>query len=382
MSKKSEKRANVASAWRPDQPYNALPLLPPTAVLETHTILKQCILARAALAELKQAAELIPNPAMLINTLPLLEAQASSAIENIVTTKDRLFQFRDFGERADQNTKEALRHSQALLLGYHAITERPLNTATAEMICTHLKGVQMQVRRVPGTTLANDRTGEVIYTPPAGESLLRDLLGNWERFLHNEVEIDPLIRMAAAHYQFEAIHPFTDGNGRTGRVINSLFLIQENLLTLPILYLSRYIIAHKADYYSLLLNVTREQAWEPWILYVLRGVEETAQWTTAKIAAIRALLAHTVEHVKQNAEKIYQRELVELIFEQPYCRIANITEANLGGRHAASRYLKRLVELGVLKETTMGKDKLFIHPKLMRLLTQDSNEFTRYPTTK
>lgn len=382
MSKKSEKRANTISAWQPDRPYNALPLLPPTAALETHTILKQCILARAALAELKQAAELIPNPAMLINTLPLLEAQASSAIENIVTTKDRLFQFRDFGERADLNTKEALRHSQALLLGYQAITERPLNTATAEMICTHLKGVQMQVRRVPGTTLANDRTGEVIYTPPAGESQLRDLLGNWERFLHNEVEIDPLIRMAAAHYQFEAIHPFTDGNGRTGRVINSLFLIQENLLTLPILYLSRYIIAHKADYYGLLLNVTREQAWEPWILYVLRGVEETAQWTTAKIAAIRALLAHTVEHVKHNAEKIYQRELVELIFEQPYCRIANITEANLGGRHAASRYLKRLVELGVLKETTMGKDKLFIHPKLMRLLTQDSNEFTRYSATK
>ena len=352
------------------------------AALETHTILKQCIRARAALAELKQAAALIPNPGMLINTLPLLEAQASSEIENIVTTADRLFQYRDFGERADSQTKEALRHSQALLLGFRAIAERPLTTGTAEMICTHLKGVQMQVRRVPGTTLADDRTGEVIYTPPAGESLLRDLLANWERFLHNEVEIDPLIRMAAAHYQFEAIHPFTDGNGRTGRVLNSLFLIQENLLTLPILYLSRYIIAHKADYYSLLLGVTREQAWEPWILYVLRGVEETAQWTTVKIAAIRALQDHTIEYVKRNAEKIYSRELVELIFEQPYCRIANITEAELGGRHAASRYLKRLVELGVLQETTMGKDKLFIHPRLMRLLTRDSNAFTRYPTTK
>lgn len=382
MSQKTENGANPITAWHPDQPYNALPLLPPTAALETHAILKQCIGARAALAELKQAAELIPNPAMLINTLPLLEAQASSEIENIVTTKDRLFQFRDFGERADPNTKEALRHSQALLLGYQAIRERPLSTSTAELICTHLKGVQMQVRRVPGTTLANDRTGEVIYTPPAGESVLRDLLANWERFLHNEVTIDPLIRMAAGHYQFEAIHPFTDGNGRTGRVINSLFLIQENLLTLPILYLSRYIIAHKADYYNLLLGVTREQAWEPWILYVLRGVEETAQWTTAKIAAIRELQKHTVDYVKQNAEKIYRRELVELIFEQPYCRITNIIEANLGERHAASRYLKRLVKLGVLQETLMGKDKLFIHPKLMRLLTQDSNDFARYPDVK
>ena len=382
MAQRSPNSTNAVSRWQPDQPYNGLPLLPPTAALETHTILKQCIRSRAALAELKQAASLIPNPAMLINTLPLLEAQASSEIENIVTTADRLFQYRDFGERADPQTKEALRHSQALLLGYQAIAERPLTTTTAEMICTHLKGVEMQVRRVPGTTLANDRTGEVIYTPPAGESLLRDLLANWERFLHNEIEIDPLIRMAAAHYQFEAIHPFTDGNGRTGRVLNSLFLIQENLLTLPILYLSRYIIAHKADYYSLLLGVTRDEAWEPWILYVLRGVEDPAQWTTAKIAAIRALQDHTIEHVKLSAGKIYSRELVELIFEQPYCRIGNIIEANLGERHTASRYLKKLVELRVLQETTMGKDKLFIHAKLMRLLTQDSNEFTRYPTAK
>jgi Fic family protein len=378
MVQKSQNSTNAVAHWQPDQPYNGLPLLPPTAALETRIILKQCIRSRAALAELKQAASLIPNPAMLINTLPLLEAQASSEIENIVTTADRLFQYRDFGERADPRTKEALRHSQALLMGFQSLAERPLTTTTAEAICTHLKGVQMQVRRVPGTTLANDRTGEVIYTPPAGESLLWDLLGNWERFLHNETEIDPLIRMAAAHYQFEAIHPFTDGNGRTGRVLNSLFLIQEDLLTLPILYLSRYIIAHKADYYDLLLGVTRDQAWEPWILYVLRGVEETAQWTTAKIAAIRALQDHTIEHVKQRASKIYSRELVEIIFAQPYCRIANIIEANLGERHAASRYLKTLVEIGVLQETAMGKDKLFIHSKLMRLLTRDSNDFARY----
>ena len=382
MVQKSLKSANTATRWQPDQPYNDLPLLPPTAALETHAVLKQCIRSRAALAELKQAALLIPNPAMLINTLPLLEAQASSEIENIVTTADRLFQYRDFGDRADARTKEALRHSQALLLGFEALAERPLTTSTAEMICTQLKGVQMQVRRVPGTTLANDQTGEVIYTPPAGESLLRDLLANWERFLHNDVEIDPLIRMAAAHYQFEAIHPFTDGNGRTGRVLNSLFLIQEGLLTLPILYLSRYIIAHKADYYSLLLGVTRDDAWEAWILYVLRGVEDTAEWTTAKIAAIRALQDHTIAHVKQTASKIYRRELVELIFAQPYCRIANVIEANLGERHAASRYLKTLVEIGVLQETAMGKDKLFIHPKLMRLLTRDSNDFVRYPNTK
>lgn len=382
MVQKSQKDATTSARWQPDQPYNDLPRLPPSAALETHALLKQCIRSRAALAELKQAASLIPNPAMLINTLPLLEAQASSEIENIVTTADRLFQYRDFGERADPQTKEALRHSQALLLGFQSLADRPLTTATAEMICTHLKGVQMEVRRVPGTTLANDRTGEVIYTPPAGEALLRDLLANWERFLHDERDIDPLIRMAAAHYQFEAIHPFTDGNGRTGRVLNSLFLIQEDLLTMPILYLSRYIIAHKADYYRLLLGVTRDEAWEPWILYVLRGVEETAQWTTEKIAAIRALQNHTIEHVKRTASKIYSRELVELIFAQPYCRISNVIDASLGERHAASRYLKKMVEIGVLQETAMGKDKLFIHPKLMRLLTRDSNDFAHYPNTK
>ena len=378
MSQKDQNSIISTAGWCPDRPYNDLPPLPPATDLETKTILKQCILSRAALAALKQAADLIPNPAMLINTLPLLEAQASSEIENIVTTTDRLFQFRDFGDRADANTKEALRHSQALFVGYAELAKRPLNTRTAEMICTHLKGADMQVRRVPGTTLANGRTGEVIYTPPVGEDVLRNLLANWERFLHNDVDIDPLIRMAVTHYQFEAIHPFTDGNGRTGRVINSLFLIEQQLLSLPILYLSRYIIANKSDYYGLLLGVTREQAWEPWVMYVLKGVEDTAKWTTAKIAAIRELLKHTAEYVKTEAEKIYSRELVELIFEQPYCRIANITAAGIAGRQAASRYLKRLVEIGVLEETSIGNDKLFVHPKLMRLLTQDSNDFARY----
>ena len=359
-------------------PYNDLPPLPPAAELETRAVLKQCITARAALAELKQAGELIPNQSVLINTLPLLEAQASSEIENIVTTTDRLFQFQHTDERADPATREALRHSNALLEGFRALKTHPLSTRTAEQVCTRIKGVQMQVRRVPGTTLANDKTGAVIYTPPVGEDLLRTKLANWERYLHEAREADPLIRMAVGHYQFEAIHPFTDGNGRTGRVLNSLFLIQEGLLTLPILYLSRYIIAHKADYYRLLLDVTREQAWEPWVIYVLKGVEDTAQWTTAKIAAIRALQVATVNHVKQAAPKIYSHALVELIFELPYCRIQNVTDKGIAGRQAASRYLKQMAMIGVLNEVTVGREKLFIHPKLMQLLTRDSNRFTAY----
>ena len=377
MSQKS--KTSTTSAWRPNEPYNALPDLPPAAELETNRVLKQCIPARAALAELKQAAGLIPNQSMLINTLPLLEAQASSEIENIVTTTDKLFQFQNSGERADPITREALRHSTALLEGYRSLKRHPLNTRTAEEVCTRIKGIQMQVRRIPGTALASGRTGAVTYTPPVGEDLLRKKLANWERFLHEAQDVDPLIRMAVGHYQFEAIHPFTDGNGRTGRVLNSLFLVQEGLLTLPILYLSRYIIANKADYYRLLLDVTREQAWEPWIAYILKGVEETATWTTEKIAAIRALQAKTIEHVRKAAPKIYSHELVDLIFDLPYCRIQNVVEKNIAGRQAASRYLKQLGEIGVLKDVVVGRERLFIHPKLVQLLTRDSNRIPPYP---
>ena len=364
--------------WQPDQPYLDLPTLPPQMDIETKAILKQCITARAALAELKQAAELIPNQAVLINTLPLLEAGASSEIENIVTTTDKLFQFLGNEGQADPATKEALRYSRALFEGFKALNQHPLNTRTIEDICTQIKGIQMNVRRTPGTALANDKTGEVIYTPPVGEDVLRTMLADWERFLHNAVEIDPLIRMAVTHYQFEAIHPFTDGNGRTGRIVNSLFLIQEGLLTLPILYLSRYIIQHKADYYRLLLQVTREQDWEAWIIYVLKGVEETATWTTAKIAAIRALSEHTVDYVRNKLPKVCSHELVSLIFELPYCRISSLAEAGIAKRQAASQYLKQLVEIGVLIEAPVTKEKLFIHPKLMQLLSKDSNEFKPY----
>lgn len=220
----------------------------------------------------------------------------------------------------------------------------------------------MDIRRVPGTQLANEQTGQIAYTSPAGEALLRDLLANWERFLHNERDIDPLVRMAVGHYQFEAIHPFVDGNGRTGRLLNSLFLIQEESLTLPILCLSRCINATRPDYYRLLLDVTQQGNWEAWLLYILQGVVETARWTTAKIAAIRALSEQTIEVGRTRLLKIYSRELVDVIFEQPYCRIGNLVEKSIAQRQAASRYLKDLVAAGVLNEVRVGKEKLFIHP--------------------
>lgn len=378
MAQELKNNAMFSNSWQPDQPFDQIPLLPPRVELETKAILKQCIRARASLAELKQAAELIPNQGILINTLPLLEAQASSEIENIVTSADRLFQFRAGDEQADAATKEALRYSRALLDGYLSLRNRPLTTGTAEKICSTIKGTEMRIRRVPGTTLANARTGQVVYTPPSGEAHLRSLLANWENFIHGEAEIDPLVRMAVMHYQFEAIHPFTDGNGRTGRVLNSLFLIESGLLTLPILYLSRYIIRNREDYYRLLIGVTRDEAWEPWILYVLRGVEETAVWTQGKIEAIRKLSRHTAEFFRSRLPKLYSSELIDLIFEQPYCRIQNITQAGLAERHAASRYLKNLVSIGVLEEKTVGRERLFVNPKLLKLLTEEANDFESY----
>lgn len=365
--------------WRADKPWNQLPPLPPAAELETKAVLKQCITARAALAELKQAAQLIPNQTMLINTLPLLEAKDSSEIENIVTTADQLFQYAQGGDNlANAATKEALRYRTALYAGYQSLAARPLCTATAVEVCRTIKATDLDIRRTPGTQLMNDRTGEVIYTPPKGEACLRGLLANWERFLHNQTELDPLVRMAVGHYQFEAIHPFADGNGRTGRVLNILYLIQAELLTLPILYLSRHIIAHKADYYRLLLDSTRTGNLEPWIIFMLQAVEETAKWTTSKIAAIRTLAEHTTAHVRERLPKIYTRELVDVIFEQPYCRIGNLVEKGIAQRQSASRYLKELTAIGVLSEVQAGKEKLFIHPKLMQLLADDRNTFTPY----
>jgi Fic family protein len=362
--------------WRPDQPFNALPELPPRSEIETKAVLKQCIAARAALAELKQAAELIPNQGVLINTLPLLEAQASSEIENIVTTTDKLFQFRDVEQGADPATKEALRYSKAVMEGFNSIKTRPLSTRTAEEICSLIKGREMRVRNVPGTALA--RGTEIVYTPPVGEEELRAMLGNLEHYLHEERQVDPLIRMSVGHYQFEAIHPFTDGNGRTGRALNSLFLISEGLLSLPILYLSRFIIKEKSDYYRLLRHVTATDEWESWLLFMLRGVEETAGWTVKKIAAIRQLRQAAVVHARRAAPKIYSRELLDLVFELPYSRIGNLTERGIAKRQTASIYLKELTRIGILEEKIVGREKLFINPKLMGLLTREGNEVAGY----
>ena len=367
------------AGFDPAKPYNDLPGLPPAVDIETRDLLKACIEARTALAELKQATALLPNPTVLINTIPILEAQASSEIENIVTTTDTLFRYADSADTApDAATKEALRYRSALYEGFQSLRSRPLCTDTAVVVCSRIKGVQMQIRRVPGTTLANELTSETIYTPPVGESLLRDKLADWERFIHDREEIDPLVRMAVAHYQFEAIHPFTDGNGRTGRVLNLLQLVDSGLLDLPVLYLSRYIIRRKADYYRLLLAVTREARWEDWVAFMLAAVADTARWTTGKIAAVRRLEDVTRDYVRAQRPKLYSRELIEVIFNQPYCRIQNVIDAGIAQRQTAAKHLKELAAIGVLHEHRVGKEKVFVHPAFLRLLTSDANELPSY----
>jgi Fic family protein len=371
---------NSAMSAGPLKAYNTLPKLNPPRVIETHAILKRCVTARAAIAELRRAGELIPDQSVLINTIPLLEAKDSSEIENIVTTNDALFreasQFEDSGDPA---AKEALRYRAALFEGVASLADRPLSARTAIDICSRIKGVDMDVRKTPGTQLKNSFTGEVIYTPPEGEQTLRELLSDWAEFANAEDDLDPLVRMAVLHYQFEAIHPFLDGNGRTGRILNILVLIQAGLLDIPTLYLSRYIVRNKADYYRLLDAVTRTENWEGWILYMLTAVEVTAKWTNERIRAIRDLMQDMIEHVRRQAPKIYSRELLDIVFAQPYVRISHLSDAGIAERHAAARYLKQLAAIGVLVEEKRGRDKLFVHRKYMDLLGRDDHAFERYP---
>jgi Fic family protein len=366
----------------PSIPYNDLPPLPPPLeIIETAAILKKCISARVALAELKQAAELIPNAAVLVNALPLLEAQASSEIENIVTTTDKLLEFVNSPENraADPATKEALRYRRALFEGVRKVQRGALTAETAIDVCRTIKDdATFDLRSKPGTTLRNMATGAVVYTPPVGKDVIRDKLGNWQAFLTGHDDLDPLIRCAVQHYQFEAIHPFADGNGRTGRILNILFLVQQGLLDTPILYLSRYIIRNKADYYRLLLEVTTTQSWAPWITFMLDSIENTCGWTTDKIKAIRDLMRHTGDFIHRRLPKIYTWELVELLFKQPYCRIANVVDAGLAKRQTASVYLKSLADIGVLRELNAGRESLFVHPKYIELLTGDENVWVFY----
>lgn len=356
--------------WNPEVPFNELPALPPAGLdLEPKEVLKATIEARTALATLAQAGQLLPNPSILIHAVPLLEAQASSEIEDIVTTADELFKHADTGG-GDHATKEALRYRSALFAGVESIRKRPLTSATAARICSELQGREMTVRSAPGTRIANPTTRQVVYAPPEGAALIREKLAAWERFVHAEDGLDPLVRMAVAHYQFEAIHPFHDGNGRTGRVVNILMLIEAGLLRDPILYLSRAIIDRKNDYYRLLRAVTAEGAWIEWILYMLDVVRESAASTTRKIGSIRGCQEKIAERARAATPGGRDAQFLAVLFEQPYCRINTVVDRCGVSRQTASSWLHALVGARLLSDVKVGREVLFVNHELLDVLTR------------
>lgn len=358
-------------AFDPQKPFNDLPDLPPSRPLETHAVLKKAISANRAIAELRGAGQMIPNQAVIIQALGLQEARLSSEIENIVTTNDDLYRaFADAENvNADPQTKEVLSYKDAIWHGYHAIVKkkRLLTTPLFEEIVQIIKGHSAGIRKNLGTKLTNPK-GEIVYSPPEGEQIIRKKLANLEKFLHEKNQLDPLVKMAIAHYQFEAIHPFSDGNGRTGRIINILYLIEQGLLDIPVLYLSRYIMKNKSPYYNGLISVTSKEAWEEWILYMLGGIEETAILTKERILAIQRLFLETTEHVRVNLPRVYSKDLLEILFRQPYCKIRFLEEAGIAQRQTASSYLQQLEKIGVLKSIKIGREVYYINQPFLELL--------------
>ena len=360
-----------AAGFDRDQPYNALPALPPSLELETKRVLKQTTAASRVLAELKGAGDLIPNQSVLVRMIGLQEAKLSSEIENIVTTNDELYRaFADETGKTDPPTKEVLRYNDALWYGIDQMKSgRPLCTSLFEEIVQIITQNTAGVRRTPGTTIVNDATKTVIYTPPDGERIIRDKLAALENFLHGADDLDPLVKMAVLHYQFEAIHPFSDGNGRTGRILNILYLLSMELLDVPVLYLSRYVIEHKSQYYTGLRQVTEQNAWEDWILFILRGIEETALATHQRIQKIRSLMHETSVKVKNDLPKIYSKDLIEVLFAQPYSKIRFLENSGIAKRDAASKYLRQLSQIGVLSPVPVGRDIYYLNKPFFDLLT-------------
>jgi Fic family protein len=353
-------------------PYNDLPLLPPQAEIESTTILKKTIAASRALSELKGAITNLPNPTLFIDTINLQEAQASSAIENIITTQDELFKA-SIAEKKNDNpaTKEVIHYKDALWFGVKEIEKRPILTTTLFIaVMQIIKENQSSVRNTPGTQLKNPTTNAIVYTPPEGENIIREKLKNLEDFIHADDNLDPLVKMAIIHYQFEAIHPFFDGNGRTGRIILLLYLKITGLLDLPALYLSNYIIQHKDKYYTNLRKVTEDGNWEDWIMYMLDMVEQTAIKGRNQIAEIEAMMSEMGKEIQQQLPKIYSKDLLEELFRLPYTKRNHLEKAGLGNLKTVGNYLKELENNGFLKSEQVGKEKLYLNFKLLEVLSR------------
>lgn len=369
VNNSSVKATHVMKGFNKSQPYNNLPLLPPKADLETKEILTKTIRASRALAQLNGAIRNLPNPSLFLDTLHLQEAKASSEIENIITTNDDLYQAVVADKKFDNPaTKEVISYKEAIWLGFNRLEKQPFITTN---LCVELVQCIKQntagIRTTPGTTLSNSQ-GEIIYTPPSGEQLIREKMANLETFINENDSIDPLIKMAISHYQFEAIHPFSDGNGRTGRILLLLQLKLEHLLDVPALFLSEYITEQKDKYYEGLRSVTENNDWSKFILYMLDMVETTAIKGLERLESIIQLMETTGQEIKEKLPKVYSKDLVEVIFKLPYTKRQNLIDIDLGTPKTVGNYLIALEEKGFLKSVRVGKEKLYLNQSLMNIL--------------
>lgn len=349
-----------------------IPQLPLDFDLETKAIMKKTAAARSALAEMKGAALSIPNESILISTLSLQEAKDSSAIENIITTHDELYQ----GDYLKQEfksiaSKEVHNYAEALRWGFETVRQQGIltNNHIIQMQAT-LEENDAGFRKVPGTELKNEQTGEIVYTPPQTYNEVLAFMSNLEQFINDHAlsDLDPLVKMAIVHHQFESIHPFYDGNGRTGRIINILYLVKEGMLNLPILYFSRYINQNKADYYRLLQKVRTENAWEEWVLYILDGVEQTSLQTIKLIDGIKAIMQKHKHKLRRDLPKIYSQDLLNNLFRHPYTKIEFVMADLAVSRPTATRYLDELTAINMVHKHKLGKDNYYVNHELYDLL--------------
>jgi len=354
-------------------PHYQLVKLPPLREkVETIEILRQTNRSATALAELKGIAKTIPNQAILINAIVIQEAKDSSEIENIITSQDELYKALTVNRtNVSAATREVVNYRKAVFHGFNLAKEQGfLRVNDIVSIQQKLVDNTAGIRSTPGTVLKNDKTGEVVYTPPQDKTEILDLLTNFINHFNKQDDLSPLINLAILHYQFESIHPFYDGNGRTGRILNVLYLILNELIEVPILYLSSYIINNKPEYYRLLNKTNKTGDWEEWILFMLRAVESTSRDTIIRITNIKDLLDLTIARVQAKAPKVYRKELVELLYEQPYSKIEFVVNKLGVERKAASRYLKELEEIGVIESQKVGREILYINRELIELLKQ------------
>lgn len=358
--------------FNPQNPYNELPLLPPDFNLESVDILKAVNRANLALASLNKAASALPNPLLLLNSLSMKEAVASSGIENIHTTTAEALRAEVLPEKEILIAqKETLHYKNALMKGYDLLLKQEfLHTNSFVQIQSILEPNKPGLRKIPGTKIANSKTGETIYTPPAGLNVIQDKLKNFENFFNlQDVDPDPLVKTALLHYQFEAIHPFLDGNGRTGRILLVLHLVLTKKIDLPILFISGYLLDNRSEYYRLLLGVTKKRAWKEWILYILQGMEKQSKDTEYTVSQIKKEMEKTEKLILKKAKAIHSEALINFLFTNPFYTQKSIMENMRIHRNTASKYLNTLHKIGLLKKTAHKKTVIYYNQPFLRIFS-------------